>query len=236
MGFRVYRRKKIGPGLTLNISKSGPSLTMGRRGAKVTIGSRGTRTTVGLPGTGVYYTKAQRWRTGRQAARGQRRVPTPSHLAAVNDQAFTLGFVHQQLEQLTPRLEVEDRTGMIGAHLILQALASTLGDVLESARSTQMPASMNDFHQRWVAAIATRLECLRWMTRALDTFEDMRDVDRRALLARGIEQYLHARPLFQEAFRLMPKRRRQWRESLSSVAAAVMLGFCVIWYLIQLVF
>lgn len=56
MGFRFWRRIKLAPGLTLNLSKSGGSLSLGPRGAKFTVGSRGKRATVGLPGTGLFYT------------------------------------------------------------------------------------------------------------------------------------------------------------------------------------
>lgn len=53
---RVWRRAKIIPGVTLNLSKSGPSLSFGVRGAHVTVGRRGVRKTVGIPGTGIFYT------------------------------------------------------------------------------------------------------------------------------------------------------------------------------------
>jgi len=56
MGFRFWRRIKIAPGLTLNLSKSGGSLSFGPRGAKFTVGSKGKRATVGIPGTGLFYT------------------------------------------------------------------------------------------------------------------------------------------------------------------------------------
>lgn len=57
-GFRLFRRKKLAPGLRLNLSRSGPSLRIGPRGAGITVGGRrGLRTTVGVPGTGIYYTK-----------------------------------------------------------------------------------------------------------------------------------------------------------------------------------
>lgn len=56
MAFRFFSRKKIFPGVTLNMSKSGPSLSFGPRGFKHTIGLGGRqRTTVGLPGTGLHY-------------------------------------------------------------------------------------------------------------------------------------------------------------------------------------
>lgn len=47
---------KVAPGVTLNLSKSGPSLSFGPRGAKLTVGPRGVRGTVGLPGSGLFYT------------------------------------------------------------------------------------------------------------------------------------------------------------------------------------
>jgi len=56
MAFRFWRRVKIAPGVTLNLSKSGGSLSFGPKGAKVTIGPRGKRATVGIPGTGLFYT------------------------------------------------------------------------------------------------------------------------------------------------------------------------------------
>ena len=56
MGLRLFRRIRIAPGISLNLSKSGFSTSFGVRGAHVTVGPRGVRRTVGLPGTGVYYT------------------------------------------------------------------------------------------------------------------------------------------------------------------------------------
>jgi hypothetical protein len=59
--FRFFRRVRIAPGLTINMSKSGPSLSVGARGAHVTMGGvRGRRTTVGLPGTGLHWTSVHR--------------------------------------------------------------------------------------------------------------------------------------------------------------------------------
>jgi uncharacterized protein DUF4236 len=56
MPLRFFRRIRIAPGVSINLSKSGASVSVGPRGAKVTVGPRGVRKTVGLPGTGVYYT------------------------------------------------------------------------------------------------------------------------------------------------------------------------------------
>ena len=55
MGFRFQKRIGIVPGLRINLSKSGASLSLGERGAHVTIG-RTPWVTVGIPGSGLSYT------------------------------------------------------------------------------------------------------------------------------------------------------------------------------------
>jgi hypothetical protein len=57
MALRLFRRFKIAPGITLNLSKSGLSASAGVRGARVTLGPRGVRRTVGIPGTGISYSE-----------------------------------------------------------------------------------------------------------------------------------------------------------------------------------
>jgi hypothetical protein len=59
MGWRMFRRITIAPGVRVNISRSGPSLSIGPRGFKKTFSRRGVRTTIGIPGTGVYYTSLE---------------------------------------------------------------------------------------------------------------------------------------------------------------------------------
>jgi tetratricopeptide (TPR) repeat protein len=56
MPFRFFQRIRIAPGLTLNLSKGGVSVSAGPRGARFTAGTSGTRATVGLPGSGLHYT------------------------------------------------------------------------------------------------------------------------------------------------------------------------------------
>jgi hypothetical protein len=57
MGFRLWRRVRIIPGLRANISRSGISLSIGHRGAWYTVGPRGRRVTLGIPGSGLYWTE-----------------------------------------------------------------------------------------------------------------------------------------------------------------------------------
>lgn len=56
MSFRFWRRIRIAPGVTLNLSKSTASLSFGPRGAEYIVSPRGNRVTAGLPGTGLFYT------------------------------------------------------------------------------------------------------------------------------------------------------------------------------------
>jgi len=68
MGFRFYRRVRLFPGVSVNLSRSGPSLSVGVRGAHVTMGSRGVTKTVGIPGTGLFYTSRSGHHTGVHSA------------------------------------------------------------------------------------------------------------------------------------------------------------------------
>lgn len=87
MGFRFFRRVKLAPGLRLNLSKSGGSLSFGRRGARYTVGPRGRRTTFGIPGTGLFYTTtSQRGTSRRSTSRKQ-----PSRETDV-EYGLTMGF------------------------------------------------------------------------------------------------------------------------------------------------
>jgi uncharacterized protein DUF4236 len=62
MGWRFQRRRKLLPGVTLNLGKRGAGLSVGRRGARVSTSRRGLIATVGLVGTGLAYI----WRQNRQ--------------------------------------------------------------------------------------------------------------------------------------------------------------------------
>jgi hypothetical protein len=65
MGYiRMFRRVRLAPNISLNVSCSGPSLSFGVRGAHLTVGRTGVRQTVGIPGTGVFYTNHDGWHSG----------------------------------------------------------------------------------------------------------------------------------------------------------------------------
>src|SRR5579875_3092950 len=75
MPSRFSWRKRIIPGVRLNASRSGLSLTLGPRGARITIGRRGLSQTVGIPGTGLYW---RRTYGGSQRTRGAAHGPAPT--------------------------------------------------------------------------------------------------------------------------------------------------------------
>lgn len=56
MGFRFRRSVRLFPGVRVNFSLSGVSVSAGVPGAMINIGPRGSRLTMGLPGTGISYT------------------------------------------------------------------------------------------------------------------------------------------------------------------------------------
>ena len=62
VGWRFQRRKKLLPGVTLNVGRRGPSVSVGPRGAKLTAGRRGLTATLSLVGTGLAYV----WRRRRR--------------------------------------------------------------------------------------------------------------------------------------------------------------------------
>ena len=57
MAFRFRKSVKLFPGVRINLSKSGPSLSVGGRGHTLNVSKRGTRATVGIPGTGLSISK-----------------------------------------------------------------------------------------------------------------------------------------------------------------------------------
>ncbi len=73
MGFRFRRSKKIAPGLRMNFSKSGPSITVGGKHAHTTIGHGRVTNSVRTPIKGLYYssTKSTKGRKKRTTSRGE---------------------------------------------------------------------------------------------------------------------------------------------------------------------
>src|SRR5260370_13673411 len=76
MGFLRFRKSfKIIPGVRLNLSGSGASVSLGPRGLHFTIGPHGTRATVGLPGSGISWTAYQAYSSGNRSSLPNRPSP-----------------------------------------------------------------------------------------------------------------------------------------------------------------
>jgi hypothetical protein len=55
MGLRFRKSIKLGPGLRINLSKSGISTSIGKRGASINMRKNGTYANIGVPGTGISF-------------------------------------------------------------------------------------------------------------------------------------------------------------------------------------
>lgn len=69
MGLRFRKSVKIIPGVRVNFSTRGTSLSVGKRGLTTNISRRGVRSTIGIPGSGISYTtRTARWNNRRSIA------------------------------------------------------------------------------------------------------------------------------------------------------------------------
>lgn len=124
MGLRFYRRLRIAPGFTLNLSKRGASVSAGVRGAHFTAGSSGTRETVGLPGTGISYTAQQ----------GRRRSRTRGGGGWILLALILLGFAIQAAEAAWRAIadfahtEAGEVLGVLGGVFLLAVMYKLLRD------------------------------------------------------------------------------------------------------------
>ena len=108
MAFRLFRRIKIAPGITINLSKSGLSASAGMRGARVTLGPRGVRRTVGIPGTGVSYSENS------SIGGTPKRTRRSSNTRPTDDEA------HDLVTSLSSCLSTAMVIGLIGLIILLQ--------------------------------------------------------------------------------------------------------------------
>jgi hypothetical protein len=84
MAWRFRKRLKLLPGIVLNLSKRGGSLSFGGHGLTTNISRRGIKETVGLPGTGISY-QTNTYRPGKSRTvhpghRPRRHGPGPRRL------------------------------------------------------------------------------------------------------------------------------------------------------------
>jgi len=151
----------LAPGVYVNFSKSGASLSLGPRGSKVTFGPRGTRVTVGIPGTGLYHTTVYPKGRASEEKKNLTAKTSPSSAAS----ALTLGFFQRLF---TPPQEVAFVEGM--RELILGHEEEALAKLQQGALSLPDGTLM-------AGLIALRLkgakEALPYLTRAVHQQEDI---------------------------------------------------------------
>ncbi len=151
MGFRFRRTIRIVPGVRLNLSRSGPSISLGARGFRYTVGPKGTQTTVGLPGSGLSWTSKRPCTKGRQPQLDQPRSqtidpnsPTPDSAvppssinpgATVFESAAIEQLVSGSTSELAPILDAVRKQWRF--HPIVLALAFSAGALAVASNSPQ---------------------------------------------------------------------------------------------------
>jgi hypothetical protein len=154
MAFRFRKSVKLFPGVRVNFSKGGGSLSVGGPGATVNFSSRGTRTTFGLPGTGLSWSQTHRSpppRHRRQLTKTEGQFSTISSTAeleaAVADRNTTVVYTGsgrrlsaQQLEAAHRRFATEERRAK--AQQEIDAFEEELSDVVNCWRD--MPSVPDD--------------------------------------------------------------------------------------------
>ena len=110
MGFRFFKRIGLTKGVTLNLSKSGGSVSVGPQGAKLTLGPQGARVTLGIPGTGLFYTTnfSLGFLAGSVRIKG-RRMPTPDSGSFTIEDVISLAFARGRISG--PDIEVASLRG-----------------------------------------------------------------------------------------------------------------------------
>jgi tetratricopeptide (TPR) repeat protein len=109
MALRFWRRVRVAPGVTMNLSKRGGSLSFGPRGAKYTVGTSGRRGTVSLPGTGLFYTV----RGGSGSGGSRRRNSAPEQPRVDAAHRLNLGFFRRLFTPANERALVEGLRAMV---------------------------------------------------------------------------------------------------------------------------
>jgi hypothetical protein len=118
MGFRFRRSIKLLPGVRVNLSGGGASVSVGPRGFHYTVGPKGTRVTAGIPGTGLSWSEYTPHARSRPNAP---RIPEPS---------FQVESPPSVVEPIDPALTVIENAP---AEEINAFSASELAPILNSA-------------------------------------------------------------------------------------------------------
>ncbi|GAC1396510.1 MAG: hypothetical protein NVSMB52_10020 [Chloroflexota bacterium] len=174
MGFRFFRRMKIAPGITLNLSKSGPSISIGGKGAHYTVGTKRSRTTLGIPGTGLRYTTTH--------SRGKGK----SHSNAVAQYGSLVEAIADEAERA--RQDIAGAFKAVQAHDSARAMAlmnhalSQLQHASMTLNSVPVPRGAAAVHRALQGGLNGRIEGVAVMKAAIEG-------DNESLLQNGWNKY-----------------------------------------------
>jgi hypothetical protein len=129
VGFRFRRSVKLLPGVRLNLSKSGASVSLGPRGLHYTIGPNGTRFTAGIPGSGLSWTQYTPHGRNSSGDTSQRISPAP-HLSP------------------SPRIPTP-AFGPVGSQPTLVSFESAAGTEINALSTSQLAIVLNEAHRRF---------------------------------------------------------------------------------------
>jgi len=137
MAFRFRRRIPILPGVRVNVSKRGLSLSAGVRGASVTAGQHGLHGNVGAPGTGLSY----RTRLNQSKAHQRREAEqNRAQQLAQGVRELTIQFVLQD----NGEIEVVDTSGHPLSAADQRSVKRNYADALQSFLATKLATLQSD--------------------------------------------------------------------------------------------
>jgi hypothetical protein len=139
VGFRFRRSVKVLPGLRLNLSGSGASVSLGGRGLHYTIGPKGTRTSIGFPGTGLSWTEYTPYRSGSSTDRARNR---------------SFSHTNTSMPRITPSVSP------LETQPSLTLIESTSGNEINALSTNQLAPLLNKARRRFRLAIPTLIASL----------------------------------------------------------------------------
>ena len=113
MGLRFRKSFKIAPGVRVNVSTRGTSLSVGKRGLTTNISRRGVRSTIGIPGSGISYTtRTARWNNRRNIANlPNRQFVNDASFVPLKEVRVGQEVCIAELNQLATVLALPDKNG-----------------------------------------------------------------------------------------------------------------------------
>lgn len=154
MSFRFRRSLKLAPGVRLNLSGSGLSMTVGPRGASVNFGPRGTYVNSGIPGTGLYSRQRLASDEPRSSSGPSSRVASGAGAAPTVTVAISI-----QIDDETGAISFKDDSGQPASEAAVRALKK------------QKAPELRAVIEKYVADCNARIEALshiHWATPSPD--------------------------------------------------------------------